>query len=199
MGVAVPAQYQGFVTMAAKQYNVRPELLAALIQQESSWNPNAGSGAGAVGLAQFMPGTAASIGVNPRDPQSSIFGAAKLLSQYEHDYGSETQALIAYNWGPAHGKASLSSAPGETKSYVSAVLSNSGGQMAVTGDGSSSGSSGGAGTSISSVFSHLVDPAFWVRLGKGAAGIVVVLVGVWFLMGKDARGFVEKSIVANVI
>src|SRR4051812_29195750 len=65
--------YANEITQAAKANGVDPALLAGLIKQESGFNPNAGSGAGARGLTQLMPGTAAGLGVtNVLDPVQSI-------------------------------------------------------------------------------------------------------------------------------
>ncbi len=80
-------------------------LLVALIAVESSWRPDAVSRAGALGLGQLMPGTAAGLGVDPADPQANIRGAAVhlrgLLARYASRQGAEryTDALAAYNAG----------------------------------------------------------------------------------------------------
>ena len=66
---------------AASRHGVDASLLAAVAQQESNFNSSAVSPAGAQGLMQFMPATAAGLGVNPLDPTSAIDGAAKYLSQ----------------------------------------------------------------------------------------------------------------------
>ena len=71
-----------------------------MIETESAWNPNAVSGAGAKGLAQFMDPTAAEFGVSPYNPQSAIDGAAKYL-KYLTDFfnGDMRLAIFAYNGG----------------------------------------------------------------------------------------------------
>jgi soluble lytic murein transglycosylase-like protein len=99
--VAVPATYQADVLGAAKAYGIAPNDLAALLDYESAWNPRAQSSAGALGIAQFMPGTANGLSVNPYNPRSAIFGAAKYL----HQLGYASNRLLAfakYNAGPGN-------------------------------------------------------------------------------------------------
>lgn len=117
--------YDGVIQQAAREWNVDPNLLRSVIQTESAGNPNARSGAGAVGLAQIMPDTAKGLGVTDRsDPVQSIFGGAKYLSQLLDHYGSATPAIAAYNAGPQRvddylaGKGDL---PAETQNYVPTV------------------------------------------------------------------------------
>jgi len=86
---------------AADKYGVPRDLFAALITQESGWNPHAVSSTGAQGLGQLMPGTARNLGVsNPFDPAQNLDGAARYFSQQLHTFGSEDNALAAYNAGP---------------------------------------------------------------------------------------------------
>lgn len=85
---------------AAKKYGVPEALFLRLIQQESGWNPNARSHKGATGLAQLMPGTAARMGVNPRDPVQNLHGGARYLRLMYNQFGDWNLALAAYNAGP---------------------------------------------------------------------------------------------------
>jgi soluble lytic murein transglycosylase-like protein len=96
----VPKGYGEAIQQSADKYGIPPSIIAGLIETESNWNPNAVSHAGARGLAQFMPATAAEQGVNVSDPMSSIDGAAKYLS-YLVDYfkGDMRKAIFAYNGG----------------------------------------------------------------------------------------------------
>lgn len=90
---------------AARRNALAPEYVAATLLQESAYDPRALSSAGAVGIAQFMPSTAQSVGVNPYDPYSAIAGSAALLASYVRSYGGVYRnpyaaALAAYNAGP---------------------------------------------------------------------------------------------------
>lgn len=117
--------YTTTIDSAASQYGIPPNLLAAQINQESGFNPNAVSSAGAQGIAQFMPATANSIGLkNPFSPTASINAAAKYDAQNYTEFGNWTQALEAYNQGPT-ATAQGTVYPG-AQSYASNILSNAG-------------------------------------------------------------------------
>ena len=94
--------FKAEIDAAAAKYGIDPALLRGLIRQESNFDPNAGSPAGAQGLCQLMPGTAAALGcTNPRDPAQNIDAGAKYLSQQLKAFGGDvTKALAAYNAGP---------------------------------------------------------------------------------------------------
>lgn len=81
-------------------YGLPAGLLAAVAQTESGGDASAVSPAGAQGLMQLMPTTAAGLGVNPWDPAQAVQGASELLSGYLHRYKSLPLALAAYNAGP---------------------------------------------------------------------------------------------------
>jgi hypothetical protein len=125
--VKVPAQYISTIESAATANGIPSSLLAALLSQESGFNPAAVSSAGAQGIAQFMPSTAAGMGINSSDPTQSIDAAAKLIASYASDFGSYSDALAAYNAGPA-AVVKYSGVPPypETQAYVRNILSMAG-------------------------------------------------------------------------
>jgi peptidoglycan DL-endopeptidase CwlO len=125
--VAVPPQYAGTIEQAAATNGIPPSLLAALLQHESGFEPSAVSSAGAEGIAQFMPSTAAGMGVDPWDPTSAINGAAQLLGRYTTQFGSYADALAAYSAGPSAVIRYGGIPPyAETQAYVPAVLAMAG-------------------------------------------------------------------------
>ena len=86
----------------AEEYNIDEELIRAVIQVESGWNPKSVSSKGARGLMQLMPGTANMLGVeDPFDPEQNIGGGVKYLSDLTDKYNGDIEkALAAYNAGP---------------------------------------------------------------------------------------------------
>jgi soluble lytic murein transglycosylase-like protein len=115
------------ITAAAKRHGLDPALLAGLIKQESGFNANARSGAGAQGLTQLMPGTAAGLGVtDPLDPAQAIEGGAKYLAEQLERFGGDVaRALAAYNAGPGAVQRFGGVPPyAETQNYVRVVQSN---------------------------------------------------------------------------
>lgn len=106
----------------AKKYNLDPDMFSKMISGESSYNPNAISNKGAIGLGQLMPTTASMLGVqNPKDPYQNLEGSAKYLRQQIDRFGDPRQALAAYNWGPEH-IAANEPWPAETTKYVNNIL-----------------------------------------------------------------------------
>jgi soluble lytic murein transglycosylase-like protein len=119
--------YGAEITAAAKKYGIDPALLAGLVKQESGFKADAGSPAGARGLTQLMPATAAGLGVtNLLDPVQSLEGGAKYLrAQLDAFGGDVTRALAAYNAGPGAVKRYGGVPPyAETQNYVRAVQAN---------------------------------------------------------------------------
>ena len=116
-------QYLSAAKAAAARHGVPEDLFLRLVQQESGWNPNAKSHAGAMGLAQLMPGTAARLGVNPRDPHQNLDGGARYLRMMYNRFRSWRLALAAYNAGPEAVEKHGGIPPyRETKNYVRAIL-----------------------------------------------------------------------------
>ena len=118
-------QYDALIQSAAARYGIDSALLKGLIRAESNFDPNAGSPAGAQGLTQLMPGTAASLGVtNVHDPAQAIEGGAKYLrAQLDAFGGDQTKALAAYNAGPGAVTRYGGVPPyAETQQYVQRVL-----------------------------------------------------------------------------
>jgi hypothetical protein len=94
-------QYAAAIQAAAAKAGVDPKLLAALTWSESGFRADAVSGAGAIGLTQLMPGTAAGMGVDPTDPVQNLEGGAKYLAVQLKRFGGRVDlALAAYNAGP---------------------------------------------------------------------------------------------------
>lgn len=120
---AAGQRFAGLIQQAASSAGIDPKLLAAVTWSESGFNPAAVSGAGAVGLTQLMPATAAGLGVNPNDPAQNLLGGARYLAGQLQRFGRLDLALAAYNAGPS----AVTKAGGippypETQAYVARVL-----------------------------------------------------------------------------
>lgn len=96
--------YDHIISQAASLYNLPEKLIKSVIKQESNFNPEATSYAGATGLMQLMPATAKSLGVDDAtDPEQNIMGGSKYLSQMMARYDGDIQVtLAAYNAGPGN-------------------------------------------------------------------------------------------------
>jgi hypothetical protein len=120
----VPQRYEAAIARAAQRWNVSGALLAAQIQQESGFNPFAGSPAGAQGISQFMPATARRYGLrNPYDPGAAIDAQAHLMRDLLRRFASVPLALAAFNAGDGRVRACGCIPPiRETREYVAAIL-----------------------------------------------------------------------------
>ncbi|MGZ5323222.1 MAG: transglycosylase SLT domain-containing protein [Solirubrobacterales bacterium] len=120
----VPARYREPLLRSAGRWGVSAALLAAQLEAESGFDPGAVSPAGAQGIAQFMPGTAASYGLrDPFDPVAAIDAQAHLMSDLMQQFRSVPLALAAYNAGPgAVAPCMCVPAYPETRAYVARIL-----------------------------------------------------------------------------
>ena len=126
----VPPRFHDPIAKAALRWNVPMNLLAAQLYAESGFNPFATSGAGAQGIAQFMPGTAQSYGLDdPFDADAAIDAQAHLMSDLLRQFGGKPAlALAAYNAGPGAVQRYGGVPPyAETRGYVAKILGILGG------------------------------------------------------------------------
>lgn len=117
-------QWKDLIMKYAEKFGVSPVLISSIMKAESSFNPNAGSSAGAQGLMQLMPDTASGLGVSdPWDPEQNIMGGVKYLRQLLDQFGGDVVKTIAgYNAGPQAVKDYQGVPPyAETQDYVQKV------------------------------------------------------------------------------
>jgi LysM repeat protein len=130
LSVGFQSVYVAVAQQAALSAGISPTIFVRQIYQESGFRTDVTSYAGAIGIAQFMPATAASLGIDPYNPTQALQGAARLMATYVRQYGSYALALAAYNAGPGTvnralsgcGGAWLQCVPAETHSYVNIIL-----------------------------------------------------------------------------
>lgn len=114
------AELEALVEREATRIGVPVEIAKALVGAESGWDPGAVSRAGARGVMQFMPRTAAGLGIDPMDPEQAIPAGLRYLRQQYDRFGTWPYALAAYNAGPGNAARALGSWP-ETQDYVERV------------------------------------------------------------------------------
>lgn len=126
-GANVSGSIMDAVENASKKYGVDKKLILSVIKQESGFDKNAVSGAGAEGLMQLMPSTAKELGVSdPFNAQENVDGGTKYLSELLNMYGNNKElALASYNAGPNAVKnagGNTSKLPYETQNYVKSIM-----------------------------------------------------------------------------
>lgn len=123
-----PDWVKPIIERAANAKNIPTMILSALLKQESGFNTQARSPVGAMGIAQFMPGTAKGMGVNPLDPESAINGAAQYLRNGLDKFGGKMDlALAAYNAGSGNVQKFGGIPPfKETQNYVKNIMGMAG-------------------------------------------------------------------------
>ncbi len=124
----IPAQFLQPIRNAESRNRLPHNLLARQLWQESRYNPSAvNQWSGAQGIAQFMPATAASFGIDPFNPQQAIDAAGRYMQELYGKTGSWLLALAAYNWGIGNlTRKGIQAAPNETKNYYTQILADIG-------------------------------------------------------------------------
>jgi soluble lytic murein transglycosylase-like protein len=127
--VAPPPSAQQLVENAAVKHGLRPEFVRSVAKAESGFRPDAVSAKGAIGLMQLMPGTAADLGADPKDPAQNAEAGARYLRQLLDKYRNQPDgvrlAIAAYNAGPAAVDRHRNVPPyRETQAYVERVVKN---------------------------------------------------------------------------
>ena len=118
------AQMTVLVKRYASRYNVPPELISALIDVESRWNPRAVSPKGAIGLMQLMPATARHFGAfNPYDPEQNIAAGTRYVTVLMHEFDGDLRLVVAaYNAGDVWvGRKQLKYRNSDVVAYVTSV------------------------------------------------------------------------------
>lgn len=117
----VPSNLRPAFVEAANETGVQLGLLTAVAHVESRFDADARSGAGAVGLLQLMPRTAAALHYDPTETSANVMAGALYLHQLLHRYGSARLALAAYNAGPTAVDTRGAAPTAETAAYVARV------------------------------------------------------------------------------
>ena len=121
--------YHALARQDALNVGLNPDLFVTQIQVESGFNPDIISPAGAIGIAQIMPSTAAGWNVDPHDPVASLSAAASAMAHYDVTYQNYDKALACYNAGCGALDKAVSNCganwrrcvPAETNRYIHAI------------------------------------------------------------------------------
>lgn len=117
---------QSKIRNSAQHYGVDPNLALSIAKQESSFNPNATSKAGAVGVMQLMPETAQNYGITPEErtnPDKNIDAGMRYLADLQKKHGGDkAKMLIEYNSGPKNVDKDFNDLPEETQGYLTNIL-----------------------------------------------------------------------------
>lgn len=179
--MATNQQRLSWISQASSQYHVPQAVLIAIAIVESKFGQNEGpSSAGAVGFMQIEPATAQQLGVDPRNDQQAIFGAAKLLNQYGYQK-DPNRAIAAYNAGPGNVSAGAGYAANVqklVKQLNSGTFTGFGGQN-LTKTGGTLGSIEGA------IGAPVTGPAN--AAASAASSVSDAIGGVWNSIVKDAK------------
>lgn len=215
MTVKIPSKYAAYVKAAADATGMPEQLVAAQIETESSWNPNAKSPAGAEGIAQFMPGTFKSYGKGSPYNVADAFAAytAYMKALLKEEGGSIQKALQAYNAGPknlsagatyAHiimGKAGVpvgakAGKSGENSAYDpnsginQAIGAATGGLLDFPGEIVTFFKEGASSLEDATQFlAAFFQPSTYVRIGAGITGFSFLIIGIIAL----AMGAVKEN------
>lgn len=120
--IPLPRPIATLIDAAAARHQLDTALARAVAWVESQGQPRAVSPAGAMGIMQLMPRTAASLGVaDPFNPAANIDGGVRFLAQLVRDFRDVPTALAAYNWGPANVR-SGKARPSSVAAYIGKVL-----------------------------------------------------------------------------
>ncbi|GCE11129.1 lytic transglycosylase domain-containing protein [Tengunoibacter tsumagoiensis] len=119
------SQYVDVARQAAAAAGIPADAFVRQIQAESGFNPNAVSPGGAVGIAQFMPSTAAGLGINPYDPVSALNGAARYMANLSASFGGDyAKGLAAYNAGSGAVQRAINAGGADWLAYMNGTTQN---------------------------------------------------------------------------
>ena len=119
-------KYRDIINKYSEMYDVDSDLIVAMMMQESGGRANAKSPAGAMGLMQLMPATAAELGVtDPFDPDQNLRGGIEYIARQLRAFNNDLyKALWAYNAGPGNAKKGRMPKPSETRPYITRIINN---------------------------------------------------------------------------